>query len=133
MQCVKHGPDRRRARRWNVMWPATLAIEGHEYPCTIVDLSELGARIEVRGLYFGPSLANLRSQRFGSLECRVQWARGVEAGIRFEAAPEAVMLVLKPAVPGLGRREKLADIPPPVPARRSFGRLAREKPALAAA
>ncbi len=132
MHYEKSRPDRRCARRWNVIWPATLAIEGHEYPCTIVDLSEFGARIEARGLAYGPSLANLRSQRFGSLECRVQWARGVEAGIRFEAAPEAVMLVLKPVVPGLVRREKVADIPPPAAARRSFGRLSREKPARAA-
>lgn len=113
------------------MWPATLVVEGHEYPCTILDLSEVGARIEARGLPYGPSLAKLRSQRFGELECRVQWARGVEAGLRFEAAPEFVTHALKPVVPGLGRPERVVVAPSPIPARRSFGRLAREKPALA--
>jgi hypothetical protein len=120
-------PDRRCVRRWNVMWPATLVIEGHEYHCTITDLSEFGARIRVKGLHYGPSVATLQSERFGHLEGRVQWARGVEAGLRFEAAPEAVMQLLKPDVPGMGRRDKVVDAPPPVPQRRSLGRIIREK------
>jgi hypothetical protein len=125
-------PDRRRVRRWNVMWPATLTIEGHEYRCTIMDLSEFGARIEVRGLQHGSSSAKLHSERFGHLDGRLQWARGAEAGLRFEAAPEAVMLLLKPIVPGMGRRDKALHTPPPVPQRRFLGRIIREKASLAA-
>jgi hypothetical protein len=125
-------PDRRCARRWNVMWSGTLVIEDHEYRCTIMDLSEFGARIEVKGLRHGPSLATLKSERFGRLEGRVQWARGVEAGLRFEAAPELVMQLLKPVVPGMGRRDKAGYAPPPVPERRSFGRMIREKISLSA-
>lgn len=122
----KPRPDRRRVRRWNVMWPATLAIEGRDYPCTIRDLSEFGARIEARGVQFGPSLAELQSERFGCLAARIQWARGAEAGLRFEAAAEDVMRVLRPVVPGLARRAKAPATPEPVAARRSFARLVRD-------
>lgn len=123
-------PDRRRARRWNVMWPATLTIEGRDYPCTILDLSESGARIQARGLQFGPSLAELQADRFGCLAARIQWARGAEAGLRFEAAPEDVVRTLRPLVPGMGRRAKVQVTPEPVAARRSFGRLVRDAMAL---
>jgi hypothetical protein len=121
-------PDRRHVRRWNVMWPATLVCEGKEYPCTILDLSEFGARIEARGIAYGPSLVKLQSERFGSIDGRVQWARGTAAGLRFEYAPEAVFQVLKPIVPGLGRREKTARAPAPTPSfRAGFGRLPRAR------
>ena len=132
MHTEKLRPDRRCARRWNVMWPATVVVEGHTYHCTIKDLSEHGARIEVRGLPHGMTLANLESERFGGLAGRIQWARGIEAGLRFEAAPEVVMQLLKPIVPGMGRREKAIPALAPVPQRRSLGRLIREKFALAA-
>lgn len=126
----KPRPDRRSVRRWNVMWPATLTIEGRDHPCTILDLSEFGARIEARGIQFGPSLAELQAECFGSLDARIQWARGAEAGLRFEAAPEAVMNILRPLVPGMGRRTKAIVTPEPVAARRSFARLVRDAMAL---
>ena len=126
----KPGADRRRVRRWNVMWPATLTIEGRDYPCTILDLSEFGARIQARGVPFGPSLAELQADRFDSLAARIQWARGAEAGLRFEAAPEVVMCTLRPLVPGMGRRAKVQATPEPLVARRSFARLVRESMAI---
>jgi hypothetical protein len=121
----KSRPDRRGVRRWHVMWPATLSIEGRTYPCTILDLSQHGARIEAHGVQFGPSLATLHSDLFGPLECRIQWARGFGAGVRFQAAPADVLRVLQPIVPGLGRREKVAVPQPEV--HRSFGRIVRDK------
>ena len=121
----KPRPDRRSVHRWNVMLPATLTIEGRDYPCTILDLSEFGARIEARGVHFGPSLAELRSERFGCLAARIRWARGAEAGLRFEAATEDVMRVVRPVVPGLGRRSRVSATPEPVAARRSIARLIR--------
>jgi hypothetical protein len=114
------------------MWPGTLTIEGQAYACTILDLSESGARIEARGVQFGPSLAKLESERFGCLEARIQWARGAEAGLHFEAESAAVLERLKPVVPGMGRREKTLAAQPPVLARRSFGRLVRVKSPLPA-
>lgn len=100
----KPRPDRRRVRRWNVLWPATLKVAGRDYACTIMDLSELGARIEAHGIRYEPIRAELNSQRFGSLAGYVRWAQGGHAGLQFEAAAEAVLQVLKPVVPGLGRR-----------------------------
>lgn len=123
---AKPRPDRRSARRWHVMWPATLAIEGRDYPCTILDLSEFGARIVARGIQFGPSLAELQAECFGCLVARVQWARGTEAGLRFEAAAEDAMSILSPLVPGLGRRAKARVRPEPIVARRSFACLVRD-------
>lgn len=122
---AKSGSERRSMRRWTVMLPATLTIEGRDHPCTILDLSESGARILARGLQFGPSLAELQSERFGCLAARILWARGAEAGLRFEAAAEEVMKVLRPFVPGLGRREK-ASAPQASGPRRSFGRMIRD-------
>jgi hypothetical protein len=135
MYYEKSRPDRRCARRWNVMWPATLVVEDQEFSCTILDLSEHGARIESPARLSGPSLATLESDRFGRLEGRVRWTRGSGAGLRFEAAPEAVMDLLKPVVPGLGRRAQSPVEPPdstpvgPGPRRRLFGRLLRERAA----
>jgi hypothetical protein len=120
----KSRPDRRSARRWHVMWPGSLTIEGREYPCTILDLSEFGARIEAHGVQYAPFLATLKSERFGALECRVQWARGIGAGLRFQADAAEVLQVLQPVVPGLARRQKTAA-PPPPEVRRSFGRIVR--------
>jgi hypothetical protein len=130
MYYEKARPDRRRARRWNVIWPAKLFVDEQEYSCTILDLSEYGARIESHARLSGPSLAKLASDRFGCLEGRVRWTRGRGAGLRFEAPPEDVLQLLKRVVPGLGRREQ-ADADPPSPPlprpapksrRRLFGR-----------
>lgn len=122
----KPRPDRRRVRRWNVLWPATLKIAGRDYRCTIMDLSELGARVEAPGIRYAPMRAELNSDQFGSLAGHFRWARGAHAGLQFEAAAEAVLQVLKPVVPGLGRRERAAPMQPPSadnPISRSLARL----------
>ncbi len=106
----KPRPDRRRVRRWNVLWPATLKIAGRDYRCTIMDLSELGARVEAPGIQYAPMRAEVNSEQFGSLAGHFRWARGGHAGLQFEAAAEAVLQVLKPVVPGLGRRERTAPM-----------------------
>lgn len=122
----KSRPDRRRVRRWNVLWPATLKIAGRDYLCTIMDLSELGARVEALGIQYAPMRAELNSDQFGSLAGYFRWARGAHAGLQFEAAAEAVLQVLKPVVPGLGRRERAASMQAPAadnPISRSLARL----------
>ena len=119
--------DRRGARRWSVRLPATLTIEGHEFPCTILNLSDTAARIEARGVQFGPSLATLKSDRFGCIEARVRWARGTEAGLCFETNPDAVGERLKPILPGMSRREKAVVIQQRLGAGRSIGRHIRAR------
>lgn len=121
----KDRPDRRRVRRWNVLWPAVLKIEGRDYPCTIIDLSEFGARVEAPGIHYAPLRAELSSRHFGSLAGYFRWARGAHAGLQFEAAADAVMQVLKPVVPGMGRRDSAATPTPQVNESGPSGRLAR--------
>ena len=127
----KPRPDRRRVRRWNVLWPATLKIAGRAYRCTIMDLSELGARVDAPGLHYESMRAELNSDQFGSLAGYFRWARGAHAGLQFEAAAEAVLQVLKPVVPGLGRRGAAVAQTRPVSETGLSGRLARLKNAIA--
>ncbi len=106
-------------RRWNVMWPATLEIEGRALPCTILDLSRTGARVEGLGLRDTKAVAKLQCEQFGTLEVSVKWARGTKAGLRFARPSAEIMEILQKVVPGIGRREA----PPVVPAHRAqFGR-----------
>lgn len=92
-------------RRWNVVWPANIAIEGQAFPCTILDLSSTGARIEGFGLRPVPSVTVLECEKFGTLEARVKWVRGAKAGLRFERPSAEIMEKLRSVVPGMGRRQ----------------------------
>jgi hypothetical protein len=113
-------PDRRIRRRWNVMWPAILEVAGRGYSCTILDLSESGAKLDCYGLRFESGLVTLKSERFGGLEAKLQWVRHGQAGIRFQLAPAEIVEILKPVVPGMGRRGVARSTRPQ---RASFGRL----------
>lgn len=104
-------------RRWNVVWPASIAIEGQTFPCTILDLSATGARIEGYGLRPVPSVM-LECEKFGTLAARVKWVRGGKAGLRFERPSGEIMEKLRNVVPGMGRREA----PRVTSSRANFGR-----------
>jgi len=112
--------DRRYSRRWNVFWPATLAVDGQRYGCTILDLSQSGARIDAYGLHAQMSRATLECEHFGSLEVRMAWVNGRKGGLRFAQSPGEIVAILKRVVPGMGRREIAR---PARPARTTFGRL----------
>jgi hypothetical protein len=131
MYYEKSRPDRRCTRRWNVIWPANIVVGDQEYSCTILDLSECGAKVESSAQLPGFSLVRLASDRFGCLEGQIRWTRGLDAGLRFEAAPAEVMARLKSVVPGMGRRDQAAIVPPPAPEaaprRRLLDRLLRKK------
>jgi hypothetical protein len=105
-------------RRWNVVWPASFAIEGQTVPCTILDLSLTGARIEGYGLRAVSSVTVLECERFGALSARVKWVRGGKAGLRFERPSAEIMEKLRNVVPGIGRREA----PQAPSSRANFGR-----------
>ena len=113
-------PDRRIRRRWNVMWPATLEVAGQGHACTILDLSETGAKLDCTGLRFESGLVTLKSQNFGGLGAKLQWVRNGQAGIRWDKTPAEIVEILKPLVPGMGRR---AVARATRPARAAFGRL----------
>jgi hypothetical protein len=113
-------PNRRNGRRWNVMWPATIVVEGRTYPCTILDLSRSGARLEGYGLCYARSTVQLHCEQFGSLGAKLQWVRGQGAGIRFEKSPAEIIEILRHVVPGMGRNEMPRATRPQ---RAKFGRL----------
>ena len=105
MELVVSFSNRRNGRRWNVNWPAILVVEGAEYGCTILDLSHSGARLDAYGLRFKPTSGRLTCEHFGSLDVRLKWVRGRQAGVRFEHTAAEVIETLKHVVPGMGRRE----------------------------
>ena len=55
------------------------------FDCTIIDLSETGARVMVPNPYVIPDhLVLLESKRFVAHEASVRWRRGVLAGLSFD-------------------------------------------------
>jgi hypothetical protein len=126
--------NRRRARRWHVMWPAVVAHDDREYPCMILDLSESGMKIE---LLRGPLVKapdQLRHERLGTLGIRMAWVRGRLAGFRFEAPAAQIARLLKPLVPGFDRRDQAIRMQETRrPPRASFGRKPNAPPAAAPA
>lgn len=111
--------NRRRARRRAVMWPAVVKQGERSWSCTIVNVSLVGARLNLIGAVPPRSRVQLICDRFGALEANMMWRGGMFAGLRFLASPREVGAVLGPLVPGLDRDE------PPPPQRRPFGRLPR--------
>lgn len=117
---------RRSTRRWNIIWAGVLLHSDNEYPCTVLDISELGARIAVVSIPARPSLVKLQCPQFGTLDGWLLWSRGETAGIRFHLPPSEVFERLKAVVPGLGRKNP-AKLPGAgsTPIRPGFGRVPR--------
>jgi hypothetical protein len=107
------------------MWPAILVHAEKEYPCTLVDVSELGARIESGEGSFTPSYVTLKCDRFGSIDGWLLWSKRNKAGISFDRTPAEVHRLLSPIVPGLDRK-RMPPSSPRCPNRPgAFGRLPR--------
>ncbi|MGH7004184.1 MAG: PilZ domain-containing protein [Alphaproteobacteria bacterium] len=115
--------NRRRSRRCSIMWPATIENGAQTTPCTILDLSDKGARVEVSGTLPPRSRVNLQCERFGDLHGVVIWSRGTTVGVRFNLPAADIVRLLTPLVPGLGRRMPAPD--PPDEDRQFFGRKSR--------
>ena len=92
------------------MWQATLVPQQKEYPCTILDVSEMGARIDARDVELCPSLVTIRCERFGALNGWLLWSRGGKAGIRIEQSADEVFQLFNEVDPRLGRKH-LSDAP----------------------
>jgi hypothetical protein len=98
-------PSRRGTRRWSILWPAVLIREGTEEACTVLDISEYGARIEASGTAGALGEATLQCPQFGDIPGVVVWWRARQAGMRFHLSPAEVFDRLKAAVPGLNRKD----------------------------
>jgi len=122
-------PGRRRTRRWNILWAGTLVHADSEYPCVVLDISELGAKVEVAKIPTRPSLVKLQCPQFGVLEGWLLWSREGKAGIRFHLPPAEVFERLKSIVPGLGRKDPAGlSANSPAHIRSGYGRLPKTKP-----
>jgi hypothetical protein len=87
------------------MWAGTLLQADNEYPCVVLDISELGAKVEATKIPKRPSLVKLLCPQFGTLEGWLLWSRKGKAGIRFHLPPADVFEKLRSIVPGLGRKD----------------------------
>ena len=118
--------NRRRTRRCNIMWPATIDEGGRDHPCTITDLSEKGARLTLHGALPSRARVKLLCDRFGELQGVVIWCKGTQVGLRFNLPAADIARLLTPLVPGMGRRQ--SAVPGPATdseKRHGFGRKAR--------
>ena len=118
--------NRRRMRRSNIMWPAALSDGTQNLPCTIVDVSDKGARLEMPYPVAARARVTIQCAQFGSLDGVVMWRRGSAVGVRFNLAGDEILRILAPLVPGIGRRVPAIPAPDttPPPAREAFGRKA---------
>ena len=116
--------NKRRARRCNILWAAAIVQGDVTKPCTITDLSETGARLDLIGPIPRGSRVKLMCENFGELHGVVAWCNGLAAGMRFNLSPAEIARLLTPIVPGMGRRQPALPSAP-VPERRAFGRKAR--------
>lgn len=104
------------------MWPAVVSCDARQFPCTLLDISERGARVESLTVELPRSSIKLQCEHFGILEGWVIWTKGKVAGIGFKAAPAEIARFLKPVVPGLDRQDRAAQLPPLKAPRQFFGR-----------
>jgi hypothetical protein len=79
--------EKRRIRRKPLQVDASIRLDGGFAlrPCTIMDLSETGARLRVKGMQAVPdhfNLVYLRNQTKGR-PCRIKWRRNADIGVEF--------------------------------------------------
>jgi hypothetical protein len=79
----------RRTKRMAIYWPTTLVDGDRRCPCTIVDVSRSGARIQLTEPVKANSRITLLDDRVGQLEALVKWCRGDMCGVEFlQPTPE---------------------------------------------
>ena len=77
--------DKRDAVRKRSFIPATIAAGNVEVACTILDLSETGAKLRLPAGYFLSSSCYIRTPQLGtSVPSRIVWRSQGEAGIVFK-------------------------------------------------
>lgn len=85
--------DRRSGRRQDLRYAARIEslTDGTEIPCTLVDVSQTGARLLAREPEQVPDefLLRLAVGRQALRHCAVVWRDGASIGVRFIIAPDA--------------------------------------------
>lgn len=84
--------DRRRGRRQDLRYIARIErlADGAEIPCTLVDVSQTGARLIAREPDGVPDdfLLRLAVGRQALRRCAVVWRDGAQLGVRFVVEPD---------------------------------------------
>jgi len=90
--------DRRRTMRDRILQRAAILAPNGTHPCLVLDLSPLGARLEMMGPMPAGDRFTLRFSDGRSFGCELRWAVGVRLGVE----------ILEAAVPVGDRRERAA-------------------------
>jgi hypothetical protein len=84
--------DRRSGRRQDLRYAARIEslVDGAEFPCTLIDISQTGARLAMRDPAAAPDefLLRLALGRQALRHCAVVWRDGSSLGVRFIVAAE---------------------------------------------
>ena len=89
------GDDRRRYPRKRVMLAATLETPDTSYACRILDISLVGARIQIEDDLPSEDLMQLVTKRFGLLPVEVMWRVAGHVGVQFLEPPTTISMILK--------------------------------------
>lgn len=94
--------DARAHRRRSVLWPATLKVSRHNFPCQIWNMSLGGARVRIDvPLKDGAEVTLVIAGR-GDIAAKVCWSDSRAAGLEFAIPPEEVRLLFMDRLQSLG-------------------------------
>lgn len=87
--------DRRSFPRKRVMLAANLDVNGAQFACRILDMSLVGARLQVDEDLPNEELMQLVTTRFGLLPIEVMWRVSDQVGVQYLEPPGTINMILK--------------------------------------
>jgi hypothetical protein len=91
-------PDKRQSKRQDITHTVLMSTGlGPPLKCTMKDVSEAGARIEVDDPKSSPQEFEIILKEGLSRWCRVMWRSKGEIGIKFIVPPRSLKTLIKPA------------------------------------
>jgi len=87
--------EKRDEPRKRLVWAATLVGEAGSFPCTILDVTRNGAKLQLSAPILSRLPIELVIESLGSLGVDVVWQLDDMMGVRFRAAPDQVASVFK--------------------------------------
>lgn len=87
--------ERRTLPRKRVMLAASLELSDGAHDCRILDISLVGARLQVNDDTPSEELMQLATTRFGLLPVEMMWRLADHMGVQFLESPSAISMILK--------------------------------------
>ena len=87
---AKSPAERRDEAREALVWAALLVTEAGSFPCTIVDISRHGAKLQLAAPILSRQPVELIIEALGSLGVELAWQLDDAMGVRFTAPPAQV-------------------------------------------